>query len=126
MSSPTSTRRSPPAILGFRRARKATAASFSEGDGHGQSRRHSKRMTRRSTMAKETRKGTGRNDSNALSTDELESQVGEQLPDREQMSLVNANVAAPINLALAANILSDSSVAEATATQYAPITQGNI
>ena len=77
-------------------------------------------------MAKETRKGTGGNDSDALSTDELESQVGEQLPDREQMSLVNANVAAPINLALAANVLSDSSVAEATATQYAPITQGNI
>ena len=42
------------------------------------------------------------------------------------MSLVNANLAAPINLALAANILSDSSVAYASATQTAPITQSNI
>jgi hypothetical protein len=42
------------------------------------------------------------------------------------MSLINANVAAPINLALAANVLSDGSVAYANAEQYAPITQGNI
>ena len=48
------------------------------------------------------------NKADALSKDELESQVGEQLPDREQMSLINANVAAPVNLALAANILSDN------------------
>ena len=40
-----------------------------------------------------------------------------ELPAREAMSLVNANVAAPINLALAANVLSDNSVAYATATQ---------
>jgi len=55
----------------------------------------------------------------------MESQVGEQLPDREQMSLINANVAAPINLALAANVLSDNSVAVANAEQYTPITQSN-
>ena len=61
-----------------------------------------------------------------LTSDELEAQQGEQLPDREQMSLVNANVAAPINAALALNVLSDSSVAYASATQTAPITQGNI
>jgi hypothetical protein len=47
-----------------------------------------------------------------------------QLPEREAMSLVNANVAAPINLALAANVLSDNSVAIASAQQYAPINQG--
>jgi rubredoxin len=45
------------------------------------------------------------------------------LPDREAMSLVNANVAAPINAALALNVLSDGSIAIANATQYAPIDQ---
>jgi hypothetical protein len=61
-----------------------------------------------------------------LSSEELEAQRGEQLPDREQMSLVNANVAAPINAAIALNVLSDGSVAYANAQQYAPITQGNL
>jgi hypothetical protein len=46
-----------------------------------------------------------------------------ELPDREAMSLVNANIAAPINLALALNVLSDGSVAYAEANQWAPITQ---
>jgi hypothetical protein len=39
------------------------------------------------------------------------------------MSLINANIAAPINLAAALNVLSDSSVAVANAQQYAPIQQ---
>jgi len=52
-----------------------------------------------------------------------EQQISE-LPNREAMSLVNANVAAPINLALALNLLSDNSVAIANAQQYAPINQG--
>jgi hypothetical protein len=56
--------------------------------------------------------------------DELEQEAAVQLPDRVEMSLVNANVAAPINAALALNVLSDNSVAYATATQTAPITQG--
>ncbi len=60
-----------------------------------------------------------------LSSDELATQDGEQLPDREQMSLVNANVAAPINAAVALNALSDHSTAAAAATQNAPITQSN-
>jgi hypothetical protein len=47
-----------------------------------------------------------------------------QLPEREAMSLVNANLALPINVALAANILSDSSAAVAQAEQYAPVDQG--
>jgi hypothetical protein len=47
-----------------------------------------------------------------------------ELPDREAMSLVNANVAAPINAALALNVLSDGSIAVANAQQYAPINQG--
>jgi len=47
-----------------------------------------------------------------------------ELPNREAMSLINANIAAPINLALALNVLSDNSVAVANAQQYAPIQQG--
>jgi len=53
-----------------------------------------------------------------------QSQQATELPNREAMSLVNANVAAPINLALALNALSDNSVAIASAQQYAPINQG--
>jgi len=58
-----------------------------------------------------------------ISRAEMEAQAVE-LPDREAMSLVNANIAAPINLALAANVLSDNSTAIAVAQQYAPINQG--
>jgi hypothetical protein len=54
---------------------------------------------------------------------ELEELVIEPLPDRAAMSLVNANVAAPINAALALNVLSDGSTATANAQQMAPITQ---
>jgi len=60
-----------------------------------------------------------------LTKEELEAQEGEQLPDREQMSLLNANIAAPVNAAVALNALSDNSTAIATATQDAPITQSN-
>jgi hypothetical protein len=62
-------------------------------------------------------------ESREVPKDKLEAQVS-QLPDREAMSLVNANLAAPINLALAANVLSDSSIAVADAQQWAPINQG--
>jgi hypothetical protein len=58
-----------------------------------------------------------------LTAEELEAQEVAELPEREAMSLVNANVAAPINAALALNVLSDNSVAYASATQTAPITQ---
>jgi hypothetical protein len=58
-----------------------------------------------------------------LTPEELEAQGAEELPDREEMSLVNANVAAPVNLAAALNVLSDGSTATANATQTAPITQ---
>jgi len=54
---------------------------------------------------------------------EIEAQAVE-LPDRENMSLVNANLAAPINLAAALNVLSDNSTAVAAAQQIAPIQQG--
>jgi hypothetical protein len=55
---------------------------------------------------------------------ELESQRVEALPDRAAMSLVNANLAIPVNLALAANVLSDGAVAAANAQQATPIDQG--
>ncbi len=58
-----------------------------------------------------------------LTAEELESQEAAELPDREAMSLVNANIAAPINLAAALNVLSDSSVAFANAEQTADIDQ---
>jgi hypothetical protein len=59
----------------------------------------------------------------ALTADELEQEAAEELPDREEMSLINANVAAPINAAVALNALSDGSTAYASAVQDAPITQ---
>ena len=59
-----------------------------------------------------------------ITIDELEAQQAEPLPDRAAMSLVNANIAAPINAAVALNVLSDGAVAIANAQQYAPITQG--
>jgi hypothetical protein len=58
-----------------------------------------------------------------LSQDELDAEGGAELPDREAMSLVTANVAAPVNLAAALNVLSDHSTAYANASQTAPITQ---
>ncbi len=64
-----------------------------------------------------------RNDQVDLTDEEIEQQSGEQLPDREAMSLLNLNVAAPVNAAVAANILSDGSVAYANAEQDVEITQ---
>jgi hypothetical protein len=60
-----------------------------------------------------------------LTREELEQLAGEPLPERAAMSLINANVAAPINAALALNVASDGSVAYANATQTAVITQSN-
>ena len=60
-----------------------------------------------------------------LSREELDELAGEALPERAAMSLINANVAAPVNLAAALNVLSDNSVAVANAQQTAPITQTN-
>jgi len=60
-----------------------------------------------------------------VTQEELEAQGAEQLPDREAMSLINANVAAPVNAAVALNALSDNSAAIANAEQTADIDQGN-
>jgi hypothetical protein len=60
-----------------------------------------------------------------VSREELEQLAGEPLPERAAMSLVNANVAIPVNLALAANVLSDNAIAYADAAQSVPIDQSN-
>jgi len=61
----------------------------------------------------------------SLSREELEDLAGEQLPERAAMSLVNANIAIPINAAVAANVLSDGAIAYADAAQTTPIDQSN-
>jgi hypothetical protein len=60
-----------------------------------------------------------------LSREELNAIAGEELPERAAMSLINANVAAPINLAAALNVASDDSIAYANAQQTGDITQSN-
>jgi hypothetical protein len=60
-----------------------------------------------------------------LSREELDQEQGEALPNREAMSLINANIALPVNAALALNVLSDGSVAYANAEQTVTITQSN-
>jgi hypothetical protein len=60
-----------------------------------------------------------------LSREELNELAGEELPERAAMSLINANVAAPVNAAVALNALSDNSAAVANATQDATIDQSN-
>ena len=70
-------------------------------------------------MTEESKKPEG------LSSDELEKQGTEEVGDREEMSLINANLAAPVNAAVAANILSDGSVAYANAEQNVDIDQSN-
>jgi hypothetical protein len=64
-------------------------------------------------------------DRGALTEQELRSEKGEELPDREEMSLIDANVAAPVNAAVALNALSDGSTAIANAEQNVDIEQSN-
>jgi hypothetical protein len=61
----------------------------------------------------------------SLSREELDELAGEALPERAAMSLINANVAAPVNLAAALNVASDGSTAIANAEQAATIDQSN-
>ena len=60
-----------------------------------------------------------------LTEEELQAQGTEEVGDREEMSLVNANVAIPINAAVAANVLSDDAIAYADATQDSIIDQSS-
>ena len=58
-----------------------------------------------------------------LTREELNALAGEELPEKAAMSLINANIAAPINAAIALNVASDNSVAYANATQDVDIDQ---
>jgi len=60
-----------------------------------------------------------------LTREDLNELAGEELPERAAMSLVNANVAAPVNLAAALNVASDNSIAYANAEQTSVIDQSN-
>jgi hypothetical protein len=60
-----------------------------------------------------------------LTREELDELAGEPLPERAAMSLLSANVAAPVNLAAALNVASDNSVAYANAQQTVEIDQSN-
>ncbi len=61
----------------------------------------------------------------SLSREELNALAGEELPERAAMSLISANLAAPVNAAVALNAASDHSVAYANATQDVTIHQSN-
>ena len=61
----------------------------------------------------------------ALTREELNQLAGEELPERAAMSLISANIAIPVNAAVAANVLSDDAVAYADATQQATMDQAN-
>ncbi len=60
-----------------------------------------------------------------LSLEELEAQNVERLPDREEMSLVDVNVALPVNPAVSAIVFSEGSTADAGAEQDTPNDQSN-
>jgi hypothetical protein len=55
-----------------------------------------------------------------LTQEELDDITGEPLPEHAAMSLVNANLAIPINPALGLNVLSDHSTASATGIADTP------
>jgi len=61
-----------------------------------------------------------------FTVDELEHTAATELPKREEISLINANLALPINAAVAANVLSDNAAAIANATQQTPIIQRTV
>jgi len=69
--------------------------------------------------------GKQSSDYKQLSHEELSELAGEELPERAAMSLINANIAIPVNAAVAANVLSDGAIAYADAAQNTPIDQGN-
>ena len=73
-------------------------------------------------MTEETRIGEERE----LTPSDVDAQQVTELPDREAMSLVNANLALPINASLAANVLSDGAIAASNAEQTTPINQGQL
>jgi hypothetical protein len=67
--------------------------------------------------------GQGRFDTRQLAKKDVDKESATALPERDAMSLVNANLAVPINIAAALNVLSDGSIAAAVAQQTTPIDQ---
>ena len=59
-----------------------------------------------------------------LTNEELEGQSGEELPDRIAMTIIDANIAIPVDPAIAADVLADEPTAAADAEQDAEIDQG--
>jgi len=96
----------------------ATARADDEGDGPVA--RPERRLSPGGAMTKEP------DQFKPLTREELSELAGEELPERAAMSLVNANVAIPINAAVAANVLSDGAAAVAAAQQQTPIDQSNL
>jgi hypothetical protein len=60
-----------------------------------------------------------------LSREELEELAGEELSDRAALSLIDANLAVPVNAPISANVLSDGSITDDDAPQDAPIDRSN-
>jgi len=61
-----------------------------------------------------------------LTRDDIDAITGGELPERAAMSLVNANLFAPINAGVALNVASDHSIAYANAEQtIGDVKQGN-
>jgi len=60
-----------------------------------------------------------------LTPEEIDAEGAEELPDREEMSLANLNLAVPVNAGIAANVLSDNATSIANAAQQNDIPQGN-
>jgi len=58
-----------------------------------------------------------------VTREELDALAGEVLPERAAMSLINANVAIPVNAGVAANVLSSDSTATANPSQEGDINQ---
>ncbi len=81
------------------------------------------RVVQRSSQTKGARVTDEVRNGQELTSEELEAEAGEELPDREAMSLVNTNIAIPINAAVAANVLSDDAIAYANAEQDAALDQ---
>lgn len=60
-----------------------------------------------------------------LTPEEIDAQNAEELPDREEMSLANINLAVPVNAGIAANVLSDNATSYANAAQNNTLPQSN-
>ena len=60
-----------------------------------------------------------------LTREELDEITGEPLPEHAALSLVNANLAVPVNAALGLNVLSDDSVSGAVADQGSTLEQSD-